>query len=98
MVVTSSKANLVRKNAPVLSFVKERCEVRPLIYDGLTRLYANHVEWADANGFRACDVKKFTDELFRVTEGRVYDKDRRIKMGKKKVHVIEGIRLNGGAA
>ena len=93
VVETASKAKLVRKNAPVASFVRERCEMRPLICEGLTRLYEAHVEWASANGFQVCDKKKFADELFQVTEGRIFDNGRRIMLGGKKAHVLEGVRL-----
>ena len=93
MVATVGKANFVRQNAPVASFVREMCEVKPLLQVGQALLHKKYAEWADANGFRAFDATMFKAELLQVTENRVFDNKKRAAVGKTRSLIFQNIAL-----
>ena len=98
--MTGSKLTLMRDNspfAPVLPFVTAMCE-----FDGCCgrpQLYTAYCGWIDAKKFQPYGEEAFKAELLRVTkDSGVCDKRRRLVIDEKKVFVIDGISLKGGAA
>jgi hypothetical protein len=100
VIVTDSKLTLMRDNlpyAPVLPFVDAMCEFDG--FCGRPQLYAAYCAWIDTKTFQPFSEAAFRAELLRVTKDcKVHDDGRRLMVDEKKVFVIDGISLKGGAA